>query len=108
MAKRNDNAEVMLYGSSASAGYLSVLDGRIVGGSGEPLEGRSLTDATWFGMIKLREAGHTGGAWVYRPDGKSRAYVKRVDNPPYFGDLEWEAAPMLVIKMDDLLAVAEK
>lgn len=113
-------AEICLYGaSSCGFGYLAMgpaalAGGKAVGGgkmfgNGEPSKMRSCTEAYWLGMSELLEAGLERGAMVsvFEPGGERVAKVKAGGVLPYYGELKWEAAPVLVLSMEEVLAAAE-
>ena len=75
-------------------------------GDGEPAMEVGATGALWAACEALRAAGASGKVEVFEPAGKLRA-VCDVDRPGYFGDLKWEAAPVLVIEADAIMAAAE-
>ena len=107
---------ICLYGSSEyGAGYLASVGEdlpsmKIIGGDGDPPEGRSMNSAYFMGMDDLLEhygPDVVGVVEVFAAGGEKSAKV-RIDNSwPYFGDLAWGAAPVYTIAMEDVLAAAE-
>ena len=74
-------------------------------GDGEPAAEVGATGAMWAACEALRKDGARGSVEVFEPSGKLRA-VCDVDRPGYFGDLKWEAAPVLLIEADEIMAAA--
>jgi len=114
--------EICLYGGHFASDYLAVVapdagvpftprpDGGAsleMFGDGEPREGRSLNDSVWLACLEFCDRGHkTGLVKVYAPDGRHVA-LTRVDRPCYYGALDWQAAELLTVSLEDLTAVAE-
>lgn len=107
MAKGNKIvAEICLYGIQQKGfGYIAQSKAGLVG-DGE-LSYSSCTQAVWAACLALATAGIAvdGEAWVYMPGGKSRAKIA-LAQPGYFGNMKWEAAPVLVISAADIEAAA--
>lgn len=118
MAKRTNNAaktigEICLYGGNAATGSKSgwlatigpLTDGRMLG-DGEP-HYYGLTEAVWAACEALRESGiQRGNAWVFAPGGKLRALVD-INHPAYYGQLQWEAAPVFTLSAAAIMEAAE-
>ena len=102
-------AEVALYGNGPTgvgSGWLARLaDGTILG-DGEPKAGRTFTDAVWLACEAVRQAGVTGGrVRVFAAGGRLMADTD-LNNPGYFGNLNWRAATAYVVSADDILVAA--
>lgn len=113
MSKTKKNAvvgEVCLYGTrEARFGFLASgaewSDARRAG-DGELRYG-SMTDAILEACFALRPlVGNAGLIRVYAPGGEICA-TTRIDRPGYAGDLAWEAAPVLVLEVEALIAAAK-
>jgi hypothetical protein len=102
-------ADICLYGNYLiGAGYIASAAGKLFG-DGNPVTGRSMTEAMWLAGAALQAAGcnGSGSVRIFAPGGERMA-VARLDSLPYFGSLSWGPAPVLTIKVADILAVAEK
>lgn len=98
-----DNS-VCLYGSQSCGFGFITSTGH---GDGEPSPRRSATAAMWEGLRHLRDGGATT-ARVFAPGGRLVAQVDLRRSPwPYFGELRWSAAPVLVLSAADVIAAAE-
>lgn len=88
-------AEICLYGTSRiGAGFIvsipTAFKRPVRIGSGEPVSGRSFTEAVWIASDYIRLAGHdTGFVHVYEPTGHKFAEFRLEDGPAYFGSLKW-------------------
>lgn len=88
--------DICLYGTSRiGAGFLvcAAPHGQ-TSGTGEPVQGRSFTEAVWMGVEHLRGilgVDVVGMVRIFEPGGELMAVVD-VNNVPAFGDLKWEAA----------------
>jgi hypothetical protein len=103
---------ICLYGSQeCGAGYLAAIgplkDGQLYG-TGDPVLGRSMTQAVWIATHHFSEAGiYRGIVKVYASGGKLVADYD-LATIKYFGELKWEPAPVYTIAMEDILAAAEQ
>ena len=99
-------AEVTLYGNGPSgcgAGFLVRLeDGRMLG-TGDPVAGRSFTEAVWQAFRAAREAGVVEGlVRVFNPHGR-HCDLPADRTPPYFGDLKWsDTATVYTLDVSEL------
>ena len=101
---RKVTADICLYGTSRTgAGFLVCrLDHGQVGGSGNPVEGRSFTEAVWLGVETLRGLGVTGGILrIFEPGGE-RMSVVDFNNVPAFGALKWEPATFYTVQITQI------
>lgn len=91
------NAEICLYGTHRyGTGWLAVTeDGRMFG-DGELVKEQTFTDAVWLACDKLRQAGVKGTVRVFASGGERYADFN-ISYPPYFGDLQWNRAPMYTV-----------
>jgi hypothetical protein len=55
----------------------------------------------------LENDGYRGMVRVFAPGGELVATTNITGARQYYGDLKWQAAPMLAISADDLIAAAE-
>jgi hypothetical protein len=101
--------EICLYGAQhCGHGYIAqTANGRMFG-DGEPVAMRSATAAMWIGLESLRSAGCVGNVNVFAPGGRLMAVVNNRGAFPFFGNLEWQPASVLVISAADIIAAAEK
>lgn len=102
-------ASVCLYGAGhVGYGYLAGPPANPAQfGDGEPHKPRGLNDAFWLAMFDLQEAGIVGMVKVFAPGGELMAQVSNAGAFPYYGQLEWGPAEMLVVSMADILAASE-
>ncbi len=110
MGKKKEKmaGEICLYGTwKVGHGWIArAADGKMYG-TGEPVPGRTATEAYWYAAIALREAGHEGTLKVYAPGGELMAEVK-TGHLPIFGALEWKPAPVYTISAEALIAAAKE
>lgn len=107
---RTITADICLYGTSRTgAGFLGCrLDHGQITGTGEPVEGRSFTEAAWLAVDALRGLGvESGMVRIFAPGGERMAVVD-IRNVPAFGDLKWEAAVVWTISAKELVAAAKQ
>ena len=65
------------------------------------------TAALWAALDYLQSKGYRGNVRVFAPGG-GRMAIASVDGfRPYFGDLKWGPAPVWILPIDELLALAE-
>lgn len=89
-------AEICLYGNrETGAGYLARIasePGKFYG-TGDPVRGRSFTEAIFLADIELREAGlpNKSAIRIFAPGGERYADVKSAAIPCY-GALDWKDA----------------
>jgi len=114
MSTRNKKAaestiDICLYGNHlVGAGYIAAAGDKLFG-DGVPVPGRSMTEAVWMAGAALQGAGHKGSVRIFAPaPGGERMAVARLDSLPYFGSLSRGPAPVMTIKVADLLGTAEK
>jgi hypothetical protein len=109
-------AEISLYGTGRyGAGFIvRMADGRMIG-DGEPLNGRSMTEALWLAMDEVMlaggaQAGRSGRVYVHIDvDGAPlRATISLRGPRPYFGALSWEAGTMYEISADAIARAAQE
>lgn len=109
-------AEICLYGNrTVGAGWLARIDraadatmpwwadGLI--GTGEPVEGRSFTEAVWAAIDTIRTGVQAGIVRIFDAGGRRMVDVDLNDVPAY-GDLKWTAAVVHVIPSQDVEAAA--
>lgn len=102
-------AEICLYGTSrVGHGYLAraaAYPGKMHG-TGEPSLARGATSCVFLACDDLRRAGCPDGiVRVFAPGGERMAEIE-LSNPPYYGDMKWQPAPMFVIEAEALIAAA--
>ncbi len=99
-------AEICLYGTmDVGAGWLAnIANGTKCGlylGNGEPVRGRSMTEAVWLAVEAIREAGVSKGAVrVFMSGGQRCADVDLGGYVPCFGDLPWQPAPVYMVSAE--------
>jgi hypothetical protein len=101
-------AEICLYGTREhGAGWLaSTPDGRMFG-DGELNFALGFTQAVWDAGDALAKAGvRSGTIRIFAPGGQRMALVSQAGYLPYYGDLKWEAAPVIEISCEDIERVA--
>jgi len=106
-------AEICLYGTrQTGAGYIvsirtAVWPVRI--GTGNPVPGRSFTEAVWKATDMIRLAGHVSGiVHVYEPTGQKVAAFRLEDGPCYYGDLKWTTDGVTVYTFDVAALTADQ
>lgn len=99
--------EICLYGSGlCGVGWLARGESTPLMGNGEPVNGRSLTEAAWQAAEALRSAGLDGVVAIYAPGGDCVA-LARLGNVPTFGSLNWRPAGVgLAISAEQIAAAA--
>jgi len=100
-------AEICLYGNrSTGAGWLAIhsLGARLLG-DGEPVAGRSFTEATWIAARALTEAGWSGAVAIYEPGGERMAICDLASVPSY-GSLPWQPAAHYEVSEAAIVAAA--
>lgn len=98
--------EICLYGAShCGAGWLAAhAGGRL--GSGEPVSGRSFTEAVWMAAGALEAAGVRGVVVIHDAGGERHA-VADVARIPTYGSLVWHrSGPGVVVSAEVILAAA--
>ena len=110
-------ADVCLYGNpdlagtgrrkTGGAGYLGVIypHGQSFG-TGEPVEGRTYTEAIWAAQDELRALGIAGFIHLYDAGGERMAVIGIHESVTY-GKLTWHPAPVYTVSVEALLAAAE-
>lgn len=76
-------------------------------GDGEPQKWRGLNDAFWLGMIDLQQGGYAGLVNVFAPGGRLMATASNAKALPYYGQLDWGPAPVLVFTAEAIHAAAK-
>lgn len=115
MKSSNPVAEICLYGTrQTGAGYIVAIQtpGAVVPvvriGSGEPVQGRSFTEAIWIArdLIVRATSRHQGIVHVYEPSGQKFAAFDLADLPT-FGGLNWiDGGTVYVISTEQVQAAA--
>lgn len=100
--------EICFYGTAATgAGYLANTEadpGRFYG-TGDPVPGRSFTEALFVALDQLRGAGVTGAVRVFAAGGQRMAEIPATF-AGYYGDLKWGPAPVYEIPVEELTRAA--
>jgi hypothetical protein len=108
-------AEICLYGRHSDDvgnpighGFIArTRDGRSLG-DGECHAGRGATSALWLALDELEKVlPRDGRVLVFAPGGLLVAETT-IGARRYFGDLKWEAAPVLAISAEAIEAAAER
>jgi hypothetical protein len=111
-------AEIALYGRAGAAaaiicwkeGSESKTEGIGYGGQfGEELKLGGLTEALFAGCAALKAKGISGRAAVHLQMGETgkMAFIE-ISNPPYVGNLKWEAGPVYTISGEELAKHAKQ
>lgn len=113
-------AEVCFYGTpTTGAGWLvKVLDregGNVpawskgIIGTGDPVEGRTFTEALYTALDQVRAAGLSRGlVTVYESSGAMMASLELAATWPVYGDLNWIDAPIFAANAEQLKAAAAR
>lgn len=98
--------EICLYGAShCGAGWLAAHKGGRLG-SGEPVSGRTFTEAVWMAAGALEAAGVTGLVVIHDAGGERHA-VANVARIPMYGQMVWHrSGPGVVVSAEVILAAA--
>lgn len=118
MKKENEiNATVCLYGAShCGFGYLAETregacdfrtNERHIFGDGEPKAGRMMNAAVADALSELRHAGVHGMVRVFAAGGELCADYTLKGPCPRADEVEWKAAPVLVISSEEIARAAE-
>jgi len=95
-------AEICLYGST-NAGWLARTRSGRMFGTGDPVEGRSFTEAVWLAVDAITaELGGRGQVAIFAPGGERMAIVDIARRVPTFGDMSWQRAPVYTISAAEL------
>lgn len=113
-------ADICLYGNhNTGAGWLASPTNdvkpaagtrRPMLGNGEPVRGRSCTEAVWLAADAIRNfrlgygLKNKGTLAIFAPGGELVAYVELNGRVPAFGDLRWERAPVYEVSAETILA----
>lgn len=99
--------EICLYGTrETGAGWLVRLaDGKMLG-DGEPVAWRTFSDAIYQACAAVMDAGiKAGTVRIFEPRGQLMAEAD-LNHPGYFGEQKWQIAPVFVIDVQQITAVA--
>lgn len=95
-------AEICLYGTTdarVGAGWLAALpDGRMLG-TGEPVAGRTFTEAIFRALGALEAIGVSGPVRVFDAGGERMADMSE---PTIYGALAWKAAPVYSLELGEI------
>lgn len=96
-----NSSDLCLFGNhDTGAGWLASHDGNLTG-TGDPVSGRSFTEAVWQGCGDLRRQG-ADVVRVFAPNGLRMALVDLRGHVPTFGELSWVDAPQFEVHLDSL------
>ena len=101
-------AEIYLYGiQTCGQGWIArTIEGNHQFGDGIPVLGRNMTSALWLALEAV-EAVTKGKVLVFEPMGRFMAEIQ-TSTRPYFGDIQWVAAPHYVLSADDVIQASRK
>lgn len=97
-------ADIALYGThETGAGYIGLLlPHNQTTGDGQPVKGRSFTEAVWMAVGALNALGMPPGlVRIFEPSGQRMAVVPNTGLVPNFGSLMWEPAPQYTVAVED-------
>lgn len=102
--------DICLYGTSRTgAGFLvcAAPHGQ-TGGTGEPVAGRSFSEAVWMGVEMLEKIGVGRGlVRIFAPGGEEMAVVELGGLVPAYGSLKWGPAVTYEINAAELIGAAQ-
>jgi len=100
-------ADICLYGApSCGFGYIALTEAGRTVGDGSPKADRSATDAIWLAVLELNGIGVISGSVRVFDSGGERVATMPIARPVYYSELEWSAAPVYTIRVEDLIAAA--